>query len=75
MVSPAPDVDNFLIWTICEAASEIRNNAWNTCSPKHPIGFVGKPEDVGWAMLFLASDESSFIPGVALPVDDGRSIR
>ncbi len=42
---------------------------------KHPIGRLGQPEDVAYAMLFLASDESSFIPGVALPVDGGRSIR
>ena len=34
-----------------------------------------QPEDVAYAMLFLASDESSFITGVALPVDGGRSIR
>ena len=42
---------------------------------KHPIGRLGQPDDVAYAMLFLASDESSFITGVALPVDGGRSIR
>ena len=42
---------------------------------KHPIGRLGEPKDVAYAMLFLASDESSFITGVALPVDGGRSIR
>ena len=42
---------------------------------KHPIGRLGQPQDVAYAMLFLASDESSFITGVALPVDGGRSIR
>ena len=42
---------------------------------KHPIGRLGQPEDVAYAMLFLASDESSFITGIALPVDGGRSIR
>jgi NAD(P)-dependent dehydrogenase (short-subunit alcohol dehydrogenase family) len=42
---------------------------------KHPMGRVGRPEEVAYAALFLASDEASFITGVALPVDGGRSIR
>lgn len=29
------------------------------------------PEEVAWAILFLASDEASFITGQALPVDGG----
>ena len=37
----------------------------------HPIGRVGWPEEVAAAILFLASDEASFIIGVALPVDGG----
>lgn len=32
---------------------------------------IGKPEEIAAAALFLASDESSFITGVALPVDGG----
>jgi NAD(P)-dependent dehydrogenase (short-subunit alcohol dehydrogenase family) len=42
---------------------------------KHPMGRIGRPEEVAYAALFLASDEASFITGVALPVDGGRSIR
>lgn len=42
---------------------------------KHPIGRLGRSEDVAQAILFLASEESSFLTGVALPVDGGRSIR
>lgn len=42
---------------------------------KHPIGRLGRPEEVAYAALFLASDEASFITGVALPIDGGRSIR
>ena len=30
---------------------------------------------VAYAVLLLASDEASFITGVALPIDGGRSIR
>lgn len=33
---------------------------------------LGTAEDVGQAALFLASDEASYITGVALPVDGGR---
>jgi NAD(P)-dependent dehydrogenase (short-subunit alcohol dehydrogenase family) len=32
---------------------------------------MGAPEEVAKAILFLASDESSFITGAALPVDGG----
>ena len=37
----------------------------------HPIGRIGRPEEVANAMLFLASDESSFVTGHALSVDGG----
>jgi len=42
---------------------------------KHPMGRLGRPEEVAAAILFLASDEASFITGVELPIDGGRSIR
>jgi NAD(P)-dependent dehydrogenase (short-subunit alcohol dehydrogenase family) len=42
---------------------------------KHPMGRLGNPQEVAYAVLFLASDEASFITGVALPIDGGRSIR
>ncbi|MFE0098936.1 SDR family NAD(P)-dependent oxidoreductase [Streptomyces sp. NPDC059009] len=37
----------------------------------NPIGRLGTPEDVAHAILFLASDKSSFITGTALTVDGG----
>jgi meso-butanediol dehydrogenase/(S,S)-butanediol dehydrogenase/diacetyl reductase len=39
----------------------------------HPIGRIGRPEEVGAAVAFLASDDASFITGVLLPVDGGYS--
>jgi gluconate 5-dehydrogenase len=39
-----------------------------------PMGTWGKPDDIGWAAVFLASEASKFITGVSLPVDGGNSI-
>jgi NAD(P)-dependent dehydrogenase (short-subunit alcohol dehydrogenase family) len=36
-----------------------------------PLGRDGHPEEVSAAVVFLASDESSYITGVALPIDGG----
>jgi NAD(P)-dependent dehydrogenase (short-subunit alcohol dehydrogenase family) len=38
---------------------------------QHKLGRFGRPEDVAGAAYFLASDDSAFVTGVALPVDGG----
>ena len=37
----------------------------------HPIGRLGDPSEVASAILFLASDDASFVTGAILPVDGG----
>jgi len=37
----------------------------------HPIGRMGRPEEIAETVLWLCSDEASFITGAAVPVDGG----
>jgi len=38
-----------------------------------PLGRLGKPEDVAFMAVYLASDESSWVTGVSLPLDGGQT--
>ena len=40
----------------------------------HPVGRLGKPEEVSSIILYLASDESSFATGAEFRIDGGSSL-
>jgi NAD(P)-dependent dehydrogenase (short-subunit alcohol dehydrogenase family) len=41
----------------------------------HPLGHMGEPDDIAWAVVYLASDESKFVTGTELVVDGGYTAR
>ncbi len=47
----------------------------STLAAKHPMDRLGGADEVAAAIAFLASDDASFMTGLAIPVDGGRSIR
>ena len=51
-----------------EQAEETKNNL----ASQIPAGRVGQPEEIAKAVLFLASDDASFVNGVELFVDGGH---
>lgn len=55
--------------------SEDREKAVKEYIKKSALNRIGKPEDIANAALFLASDEASFITGVVIPVDGGRTVK
>ena len=38
-----------------------------------PVGRMGRPEEVAALVLFLCSDEATFVNGAAYPIDGGKS--
>lgn len=42
---------------------------------QHPVGRVGRPDDIAQACLYLASNDSSFMTGQNLTIDGGMTIK
>lgn len=62
-------------WTWSDPISMATNGSIETAdsvgAKMHPLGRIGRGKDVADAILFLCSEEASFITGVDLPVDGG----
>ena len=60
----------YVIWTpMVEALTGGNEQAIAQFTAMEPVGKMGKPEEVANLYLFLASDDASFVTGVAIPVD------
>ena len=59
-------VETPLVAGVVKTAQEYRNLA-----DKHPMRRLAQPEEIAYGALYLASDESAFVTGIALPIDGG----
>ncbi|SLN12449.1 SDR family oxidoreductase [Oceanibacterium hippocampi] len=50
-----------------------RDEAYGKLARQVPMGRIGDPDDVAYAVLYLASDESKFVTGAELVIDGGIS--
>lgn len=50
-----------------------RDEAYAKLGRQVPLGKIGEPDDIAYAVLYLASDESKFVTGAELKVDGGIS--
>ena len=56
------------------AESSDPETALKAVTDTYPMGRLGRPEEIAYAALFLACDESSFVTGHALVADGGFSV-
>ena len=47
------------------------NEMFEALSKSQPIGRMGQPEEIGALVVYLCSDQASFITGSCFPIDGG----
>ena len=58
---------------IWDQLGDMKDMAFDVTVKGVPLGRIGEPDDIAWAVIFLLSDRSAYISGIALPVDGGWS--
>jgi NAD(P)-dependent dehydrogenase (short-subunit alcohol dehydrogenase family) len=64
------DTDTAMLRSEAQQLGE-NENRFLAESARRPLGRIGNPEDIAKAVLYLASDESSFVTGTSMVVDGG----
>lgn len=59
---------------LTEGLADLGEDYLQTMTKAIPLGKLGDPEDIAYAMAFLASDEAGWITGQTLIVDGGQTL-
>lgn len=54
--------------------SSISEEQYKEDMKRYPLGRYGKPTDIAWAIIYLLSDASAWITGLALKIDGGVTL-
>ena len=64
-------IDTRMLDSLEEQSSDGKMTSRELLDPLHPIGHIGKPEEVAELIVWLCSSRASFITGANIPVDGG----
>ncbi len=56
---------------MADYGAEVQEASKEELDAMHPIGHMGEPDDVAYAVVYLASEESKFVTGAELVLDGG----
>jgi len=71
---PEEELTENSLWASDEMKGWLKQDMKERIAKAYPLRRVGKPEDIAAAVLFLASDQASFITGQTLSVSGGYSM-
>jgi len=58
-------------WVEVDSLKKEREKIMDYIELIHPMGRLGQPEDIAWAAVYLASDESTWVTGARFDIDGG----
>jgi len=67
-------VDTKMVWSLRKEINS-QEKFDKRMKEAHPLGRIAKPQEIANVVCFIASSDASFMTGLTIPVDGGRSIR
>lgn len=64
-------INTEMLDSVAEQSTDGQQNSDEFMSPLHPMGRIGRPEEIASAIVWLCSPEASFVTGITMPVDGG----